>query len=260
MFTFKSRKEVIPRYATASGENVVQVDILTWSVRGWKGEKYAAIFSHRKSKIDVVLTLNEKKQVIRTLETYLGEVIPQLQCKPNTLQTDASSEFLSKDWVTCCVKYGIKLRHCPVDHQAMNGQTERSQGVLTARTRAMLRARNVPQKYWPLAIMAAVYLKNRTPNDTIPDNIPIERALGEVATTHYNKIKVFGCRAYVSIPKALRKGKAGDVRWKGIMVGYAPRSPEYLILDPKSGRIRTAYNVCFQERIPRPRLFNGLRH
>ncbi len=119
--------------------------------------------------------------------------------------------------------------------------------MLAAMTRAMLRARNVPQRYWPLALEVAVYLKSRTPNDAIAGNIPIERVLGEVGTTKYNKIKVFGCKAYVSIPKALREGKAGDVRWGGIMVGYAPRSPEYLILNPKSGRIRTAYSVCFQE-------------
>ncbi len=109
---------------------------MPWSVKGWKGEKSAVVISHRKSKIDVVITLNEKKQATKALETYLGEVMPQLQCKPNTLQTDAESEFLSGDWAITCIKYGIKLRHCPIDHQAMNGQTERSQGVLAAMTRA----------------------------------------------------------------------------------------------------------------------------
>ncbi len=55
----KPRREAIPRHATASGENVVQVDIMPWSVKGWKGEKYAVVFSHRKSQIDMVITLNE---------------------------------------------------------------------------------------------------------------------------------------------------------------------------------------------------------
>ncbi len=32
-----------------------------------------------------------------------------------------------------------------------------------------------------------------------------------------------------------------------MMVGYSPNSPEYLILDPRSGMIRTAYSVRFQE-------------
>ncbi len=54
-------------------------------------------------------------------------------------------------------------------------------------TRAMLRARNTPQKYWPLALKAAVYLKNRTPNDAIAGDIPIERALSEEGTTNTTK-------------------------------------------------------------------------
>ncbi len=37
------------------------------------------------------------------------------------------------------------------------------------------------------------------------------------------------------------------MRWIGMMVGYSPTSPEYLILNPKTGTIRTAYSVVFQE-------------
>ncbi len=60
-------------------------------------------------------------------------------------------------------------------------------------------------------------------------------------------LKVWGCAAYVQIKPKDRRGKSQNVRWKGIFVGYSPHSPEWLILDPRSNRIRASSNVRFTE-------------
>ncbi len=113
--------------------------------------------------------------------------------------------------------------------------------------RAMLRARQVTERFWPLALNTAIYLKNRTPHHAINGEAPICQAFGRKNVNELQKSRVFGCRAFVSIPKYLRKGKGSDVRWNGVMVGYSTKSPEFLIYDPTSHRIRTAYSVIFQE-------------
>ncbi len=165
--------------ATPSGNNVVQVDVMSWSTKGWKGEKYAAVFSHRSIKLDAVFIYSRKDEATRALKEYLANIRPKLAAPPDTIQTDAGAEFLSYEWKKICEGEGITVRHCPVDHQAMNGQTERSQGILASMTRAMLRARQVPVKYWPLAMKTAAYLRNRTPHDSINGGLPIVRALGK---------------------------------------------------------------------------------
>ncbi len=126
----KPRKIMTPKKATPSGNNVVQVDVMTWSMRGWKGEKYVAIFSHRESKLDVAYTCREKYQVIDALKQYLKNIKPNLVNPIDTIQTDAGSELISKAWEDTCAREGIMSRRCPVVYQAMNGQTERSQGVI----------------------------------------------------------------------------------------------------------------------------------
>ncbi len=245
----KPRRAVTNKIATPSGNAVVQVDVMAWSTRGWKGEKYAAIFSHRESKLDVAYLYHEKHEAIKALEHYLTNIKPRLVNPIDTIQTDAGSELTSKAWEETCAKGEVMSRRCPVDYQALNGQTERSQGVIASMMRAMLRARQVPERFWPLALNTAVYLKNRMPHDAINGEIPIYKAFGHKKMKELKSLKVFGCRAFVTIPKSLRKGKGGDVRWRGIMVGYSPKSPEYLIYDPTSQKIRNAYSVVFHEDI-----------
>ncbi len=62
--------------------------------------------------------------------------------------------------------------------------------------------------------------------------------------------RIFGCMAYIQIPKALRRGKTQNPNWTGIMVGYSESSPEWIILDPESGRLRNAFHVKFDENSP----------
>ncbi len=142
----KPRRTPVRTAATPSGNNVVQVDVMPWSTKGWKGEKYAAVFSHRSSKLDAVFIYSRKGEATRALKEYLVNIRPKLAAPPDTIQTDTGAEFLSYEWKQICEDEGMVVRHCPVDHQAMNGQTERSQGTLASMTRAMLQARQVPEK------------------------------------------------------------------------------------------------------------------
>ncbi len=55
----------------------------------------------------------------------------------------------------------------PHDHQAMNGQMERVQGILAAKVRALLQDGDMEIKYWPLALETAAYLLNMTPHTSL---------------------------------------------------------------------------------------------
>ncbi|MCP5023831.1 MAG: hypothetical protein GY930_18945, partial [bacterium] len=125
---------------------------------------------------------------------------------------------------------------------------EKDQATLADATRAMLKGRSVPEKYWPLGLQTAAFLKNRTPHEALEGKLPVEVGTGE--TFEPCRLRTFGCAAYVQMEKGLRDGKGGDVRWNGIFVGYSPESPAWLILDPCSGRIREAYHVKFVEDKP----------
>ncbi len=137
---------------------------------------------------------------------------------------------------------------CPVDHQAMNGQVERVQGVLAAKMRALLMDGRLDSKYWPLALETAMYLTNRTPHESLGGLSPIEKSTGK--KPDLGRTRIFGCTAYMQIPKAGRKGKLSDVAWQGILVGYSTQSPEWVILEPRTGNLRRAYSVTSDDNVP----------
>ncbi len=134
----------------------------------------------------------------------------------------------------------------------MNGQVERAIGILGAKMRALLMDLDTHKKHWPLAMETATYLLNRTPHESLKGMSPLEIETGD--KPDLRRARVFGCKAYVQVTKAQRRGKLSNTVWQGAMVGYSTRSPEWLILDPRSNRLRTAYSVTFNEQAP------GLRH
>ncbi len=243
----KPRRTNIHSTATRSGEVVVQVDGMPWK-GGYKGQSGTITFSHRINKIVHVYPYCNKSEAAKILGDYLTHQLPKLLPRATCIQTDAGTEFTSREWVEQCRSAGLKARHAPPSCQAMNGQVEKDQATLAESARAMLKGRNVPDRYWTLALQTAAYLKNRTPHNALGGRLPVEVGTDETLEPH--RLRTFGCAAFVQMEKGLRDGKGGDVRWKGMFVGYSPESPAWLILDPSSGRIREAYHVKFVEDEP----------
>ncbi len=95
-----------------------------------------------------------------------------------------------------------------------------------------------------MACICATYLKNRSPSRD-RDSTSWEECYGkQPSVKHY---RVFGCSAYVQIPKEKRK-KLSDKKWKGIFVGYhedTDRIWKIWNLDDK--KIREATSVTFDQ-------------
>ncbi len=246
------RRRPIPRTAERSGKVVVQVDYMPFDQeeKGWKGEVGAYVFSSRPSKLlkAYPVTTASAEDAARSLKKYCTSILPLLGEKVDCIQTDAGTQFNSQEWRRTCAEHNLAHRTCPIDHQTMNGQVERAIGVLAEKTRALLMNKNMHKQYWPLALEAAVYLLNRTPHESLGGTSPLEKSTGE--KPDLGRARIFGCRAYVQVPKAQRKGKLSNTAWVGALVGYSTQSPEWIILDPRSRRLRQAYSVTFDEDMP----------
>ncbi len=175
------------------------------------------------------------------LNEYFTYIVPHIIEKVDCIQTDAGTQFSGNE----CERYKVKCRSCPTDYQALNGQVERSIGILAMKMRALLMERSVPNKYWPLALEAASYLLNRTLHASLNGMSPLESSTGEKPNLRH--ARVFGCAAFVQIPKSLREGKLGAVAWKGTLMGYSTSSPEWLVLNLQTLQVRKAYSVRFIE-------------
>jgi hypothetical protein len=59
-------------------------------------------------------------------------------------------------------------------------------------------------------------------------------------------MRVFGCPAYVHVDKSQRR-KLDDHAWKGVFVGYASKSPAWLVYNLATRRVVSSRNVVFDE-------------
>lgn len=92
--------------------------------------------------------------------------------------------------------------------------------------------------------MCATYVLNRTRTRTLVGKTPFE-AWHQVKPSVAH-LRVFGCDAYVHVPKVLRKKLEPKSR-KGFMMGYSETSKAYRIWDIDSRKIVEARDVLFNE-------------
>ncbi|KAJ6088976.1 hypothetical protein N7499_003084 [Penicillium canescens] len=134
----------------------------------------------------------------------------------------------------------------------MNGPGERSGGVLIKRARALLKEGKLPEKLWPEAINAAVYLLNRTP--TRVDGkwiIPWEEARkfidnSEKPKTSLSNVRLYGSLAYCRIPTIPRLNKMQSRAEVGYLVGFVA-SNIWKIWMPHRGQVRMVRDAVFDE-------------
>ena len=112
----------------------------------------------------------------------------------------------------------------------------------------MLMLRNVIIKlsnvFWGEAVATAVILRNRSPTVAVKNMTPYECFIGKKPDVGH--LKVFGCDAYMHVPKELRK-KWDAKSQKCIFIGYSLYRKGYRLYGPKTKRLHESRDVLFVE-------------
>ena len=108
----------------------------------------------------------------------------------------------------------------------------------------MLNDANLSHDYWVEVVDTTCYVVNRLLTTTLVDETPYEAWAGKrPSLTH---LKVFGCDAFVHIPKERRK-KLYSKSEKCIFVGYKDGVKGYKIWNPATRIIVYSRDVIFKE-------------
>ncbi|SOV06178.1 uncharacterized protein UDID_19427 [Ustilago sp. UG-2017a] len=166
--------------------------------------------------------------------------------------------LLSKAEAFPALKAWIKAAEIAMDHtlkcirsdngtDAQNGRAECMIRSLQEKMCAMLVQRSVPKELWPYAIMAAGHTLNLTPS-TEANRIPYEDFHHKSAHGLAKQLRVFGCLAWVHLPRKDHAGKHGIRAIPGIMVGYDDKHKGWKFFTPgHTPSIRWSNSATFHE-------------
>lgn len=207
------------------------------------GNQYILTFIDDYSRYTFLYLLKHKHEAFEKLQ----ELCEMLQTKYNktimVLRSDRGGEYTSKVMEKYLKKKGIIHEMTSPYSPEQNGVAERKNRSLTEMAKCMLLEAQLDNKFWGEAVITANYLQNRLPFK-ICFSTPFE--LWNNKKPNLSHIKIFGCNAYVFIPKETRK-KFDDRSKMMKFVGYSEESKAYRLLDTSTCKIVISRNVTFLE-------------
>jgi len=212
----------------------------------YNGSKYLLIFVDDYSHFTVVFGLKSKTEVAYHIKLYEARVTSRFNSKISNFRCDNGTEFVNHEVKDFFIERGIQYELTIPGTPENDGVSERMFRTIGEKGRCMLIGSNLPKSFWIEAVYTAVYLINRSPTRALCDGVvPAEKWLGK--RPNLSKLKVFGCMAYMLIPKAQRKSKFDSKSFKCIMLGYTTNG--YRLWHIGKDRVVSGRNVVFDESV-----------
>ena len=180
--------------------------------------------------------LKSRANIHLVIETFIKRA--ELQSSSKIKRLHADNEFKSIELEDLLKNKGIIITYAAPYTKEQNGSAERINRTLFNKVRALLFNSNLAKKYWGEALMASVYLYNRTPNSSINYKTPYE--------LRYNKkpdisnIKTWGSLVFKKDPIELIS-KLDSRASPYYLIGYG--SNQYKLLNPSTSKTIWARDV-----------------
>lgn len=240
----KSKRAAAPRArslkTTARGQ-VVHVDLVKFPMPDLFGNHYGILFLDDFSRLVSPYFLKAKTENTMALRQYY-KLNPDIV----VLRSDNAPDLIAGDFASCCDELGIVQQWTDAYTPQMNGRVESKIAVLTAMTRTLLLAQDLPAPLWSCAFSTAAYLRNRSLTQaTGVHRTPYERFHGTKPNLEH--LRIFGCLAYVHRPGDTRAHKLQATSAPAVFVGYTDNTFQYQLYCPTSNRIFRSRSVVFRE-------------
>jgi hypothetical protein len=160
------------------------------------------------------------------------------------LRKDNGREFYGNEFEELCKKCSIARKNTTPYTPRQNGVAERMNKTLMEKARCMLNGVGIGQEFWVEVVGTACYLVNRSPSSVLNGKTPQEVWTGkEPSLTH---LKVFGCDAYVHVPKENRS-KLDKKAEKCIFIAYKDGLKGYKLWNLETKKVVYSRDVVFRE-------------
>ncbi|WJX13388.1 hypothetical protein P8452_03779 [Trifolium repens] len=207
------------------------------------GAYYFVTFIDDYSRKTWAYTLKTKDQVLDTFKSFQAMVERETGKKLKCIRTDNRGEYVGP-FDKYCQEQGIRHQKSPPKTPQLNGLAERMNRTLVERMRCLLSQSKLPKYFWGEALNTVVHLLNLTPCVPLKFDVPNHVWSGKEVS--YGHLRVFGCMAYVHIPKDERS-KLDEKSKKCVFVGYGLDEFGYRFFDPVKRKLIRSRDVVFME-------------
>ena len=147
--------------------------------------------------------------------------------KITTFASDNGGEYINKHFKALFKECGITHQISPPYTKEPNGFAERINRTLFDKIRAILLEANLPLYLWGEALLAVVYIYNRTPHSAISYKTPYE--MKNNTKPDISNIKIWGSVVYYKDKTNNNNSKLKPKAKRGILIGYGQN--QYRIWD-----------------------------
>ncbi len=182
------------------------------------------------------------KRWVVLAETHTGQ-------KLKRFHSDGGGEYRNKVLIEWLTNRGVVIEATTSHTPQHNAIAERTIRTFKGMTRSMMSHARLGSTYWEVAATTALWLINmRATKANInvgPDKTPYEAWYGD--KPRIDRLRVFGCDAYVHIPKENRRGFE-PTAIQGVFVGYdKERENSYKVWDVMTKKMHVSRDVVFRE-------------
>ena len=246
----KSKRQPIPkmREGERAKEYGGEIHSDVWgpsSVRTQGGRRYYVSFTDDATRETRLYLLRKKDETFATYKQYEAWVKTHRDMPIKILRSDRGGEYLSGVFIKHLANQGTTHKLTVHDTPEENGVSERLNGILLEKVRAMLHASGLPKSLWGEAVRHAVWLKNRTSTKALDGKTPFEAVHGE--KPDLSDLHEWGCRVWVhDASQSKLDSRALEGRW----LGFDEQSKGHRVYWPEKRSVTVERSVKFEGSAP----------
>lgn len=207
-----------------------------------QGNRYYLAIIDDYSRAVVLYLMKYKNEAFRKFKNYHAKMERLTGRKLKCIRTDNGGEFCNTEFQRYLDEQGIRTERTNYYTPEENGVCERFNRTALDAVKSMLKDSSMDDKWWDEAVCCFVHSWNRISRKG--RKTPYELLHGKKPPVMY--FKVFGCKAYVGVPKQ-KRNKLQMRAKEGIMVGYAFSTKGYRIYLTQDHKVIETRNVKFNE-------------
>jgi len=180
-----------------------------------------------------VYTLKSKDQVLQVFKQFHALVERETGKKLKCIRTDNGGEYIGP-FDEYCRNHGIRHQKTPPKTPQLNGLAERMNRTLVERVRCLLSQSQLAKTFWGEALNTVVHVLNLTPCVPLGNEVP--NRIWSKKDISYSHLRVFGCKAFVHVPKDERSKLDAKTR-PSVFLGYGQDEFGYRLYDVTARKI-----------------------